>query len=107
VAEDIVTPDKWAPPSPEGPHDHKGYSEERCVRCGWVMGDRPLNCINNDTPHRFPSQKAEIEWLRAEVERLQEWCDILANDHCECEPDMAAKGFACPYCHYRGQRGTR
>jgi hypothetical protein len=49
----------------------------------------------------------EIKRLRAEVERLQEWCDILANDHCECEPDMAAKGFACPYCHYRGQRGTR
>lgn len=38
------------------PHDHKGYSEEKCVRCGWVMGQPPLNCQNDDTPHRFPSQ---------------------------------------------------
>lgn len=37
-------------------HDHKGYSEERCIRCGWVMGNRPLNCNNDDTPHIFPSQ---------------------------------------------------
>lgn len=37
-------------------HDHKGYSEEKCTRCGWVMGRPPLNCLNNDTPHVFPSQ---------------------------------------------------
>lgn len=37
-------------------HDHKGYSEERCVRCGWVMGHPPLNCNNDNTPHVFPSQ---------------------------------------------------
>lgn len=37
-------------------HDHKGYSEEQCVRCGWVMGHRPLNCNNDNTPHVFPSQ---------------------------------------------------
>lgn len=38
--------------------DHKGYSEETCVRCGWTMGSPPLNCQNDDTPHRFPSQMA-------------------------------------------------
>lgn len=65
VADDIVTPDEWAPPLPEAPHDHKGYSEEKCLRCGWVMGHRPLNCMNDDTPHRFPSQQDEIERLRA------------------------------------------
>ena len=38
-------------------HDHKGFSEERCVRCGWVMGQPAKNCQNDDTPHRFPSQE--------------------------------------------------
>lgn len=37
-------------------HDDKGKSAEMCVRCGWVMGRRPLNCQNDDTPHVFPSQ---------------------------------------------------
>jgi len=37
----------------------KGHSEERCVRCGWTMGQPPLNCQNDDTPHRFPSQDEE------------------------------------------------
>lgn len=37
-------------------HDNKGFSEEMCVRCGWVMGSQPLNCQNDDTPHVFPSQ---------------------------------------------------
>lgn len=37
-------------------HDDKGYSEEQCVRCGWVMGRPALNCQNDDTPHVFPSQ---------------------------------------------------
>ena len=36
-------------------HDNKGFSEERCLRCGWVMGSPALNCNNDDTPHRFPS----------------------------------------------------
>ena len=36
--------------------NHKGYSQETCVRCGWTMGDPPLNCQNDDTPHRFSSQ---------------------------------------------------
>lgn len=40
----------------ENEHDHKGYSEEKCVRCGWVMGTPPLNCNNDNTPHKFPSQ---------------------------------------------------
>jgi hypothetical protein len=49
-------------------HDHKGHSEEMCIRCGWIMGHIPLNCQNNDTPHVFPSQQAEIERLRTALE---------------------------------------
>jgi len=37
--------------------DNKGFSEETCVRCGWRMGQPALNCNNDDTPHRFPSQQ--------------------------------------------------
>lgn len=37
-------------------HDDKGRSEEMCTRCGWVMGSPPLNCLNDDTAHVFPSQ---------------------------------------------------
>ncbi len=51
-------------------HDHKGHSEEMCIRCGWIMGHIPLNCQNNDTPHVFPSQQAEIERLRAAGDAL-------------------------------------
>lgn len=73
------TPDEWAPPVlAKGPHDHKGYSEEKCVRCGWVMGHWPLNCMNDDTPHRFPSQEAEIERLRHLIRAVLE-CD--GSDH--------------------------
>jgi hypothetical protein len=36
--------------------EDKGYSEEQCIRCGWTMGQPPLNCQNDDTPHAFPSQ---------------------------------------------------
>jgi hypothetical protein len=36
------------------------HSREKCLRCGWVMGMPPLNCVNDDTPHRFPSQ---ADWL--------------------------------------------
>ena len=66
--ERMYTPDEWVPPHDEPPHDHKGHSEEKCVRCGWVMGHRPLNCMNDDTPHVFPSQQAEIERLRNGME---------------------------------------
>lgn len=63
---DPITPDEWAPPSFERhPHDHKGYSEEKCVRCGWVMGMTALNCQNNDTPHMFPSQRAVLDAIDA------------------------------------------
>ena len=53
-------------------HDHKGHSEEMCIRCGWIMGHIPLNCQNDDTPHVFPSQQAEIERLRAVGDALAE-----------------------------------
>ena len=61
-----ISPDEWTP-VPDLPHDHKGHSAEKCVRCGWVMGMRPLNCMNDDSPHRFPSQEAEIGRLRSEL----------------------------------------
>lgn len=48
-------------------HDHKGYSEEKCVLCGWVMGNKPLNC-NNDTPHVFPSQEKAFDKLMDSME---------------------------------------
>jgi len=67
VAQRAEVADEWPElvAAPEGPHDHKGHSEEKCVRCGWVMGHQPLNCNNNDTPHVFPSQLAERDRLRA------------------------------------------
>jgi hypothetical protein len=61
-------------------HDHKGYSEEMCIRCGWVMGHRPLNCQNDDTPHVFPSQQAEIERLRAAGDRLHKASLVEPSD---------------------------
>lgn len=61
----IQTPAESLPPAPSAePHDHKGHSEEKCIRCGWVMGHTALNCMNDDTPHVFPSQlpiEADIE----------------------------------------------
>jgi pantothenate kinase-related protein Tda10 len=80
VADDIVTPieaEEWGVTELASledrarQHDHKGHSEEMCVRCGWVMGHRPLNCQNDDTPHVFPSQEAEIERLRVEINDLR------------------------------------
>lgn len=34
------------------------------------MGHTALNCMNDDTPHVFPSQQARIDHLEAEVARL-------------------------------------
>jgi hypothetical protein len=59
------------------------HSREKCLRCGWVMGSPPLNCQNDDTPHRFASTEAEVEALRAEVERARgdakAWLDERGN----------------------------
>lgn len=46
-------------------HDDHGKSQEMCVRCGWVMGRPPLNCLNDDTAHMFPSQLYETMTDRA------------------------------------------
>lgn len=48
--------------------DNKGFSEETCIRCGWVMGMPALNCNNDDTPHVFPSQQAENAKLREKLD---------------------------------------
>lgn len=53
----IVRVDIRASSPASEPHNDKGFSEERCLRCGWVMGSPALNCNNDDTPHRFPSQE--------------------------------------------------
>lgn len=102
MADDMITPDKWTQLLPEAPHDHKGHSEEKCVRCGWVMGDRPLNCMNDDTPHVFPSQQVEIERLRRfkkeATEVLAAWeavfdalIDISPADLGVSKPTLVAK----------------
>ena len=31
------------------------------MRCGWKMGQPALNCQNDDTPHRFPSQLRDLQ----------------------------------------------
>lgn len=51
-------------------YDNKGYSQEKCIRCGWVMGHAPLNCNNDDTPHIFPSQLMEKLTLDQQIERV-------------------------------------
>lgn len=84
VADDInlTTPDKWSDkemtplPVLARRHDDKGHSEEMCVRCGWVMGMRPLNCQNDDSPHIFPSQQAEYTRLMDGLEYA--WA-VIAN----------------------------
>jgi hypothetical protein len=58
-------------------HDDKGKSEEMCVRCGWVMGRPPLNCQNDDTPHRFPSQ---LPWLGTSIPKELDPADCDVSD---------------------------
>ena len=101
MADDIVPPDEW-----DGTewvplhvlahhHDHKGYSEEMCVRCGWIMGQTSLNCQNDDTPHVFPSQQAEIERLRSLCREAQAFiehdknCGVVMGRlrNCDCGHD--------------------
>lgn len=67
----------------------KGYSEETCVRCGWTMGQSPLNCQNDDTPHRFPSQSESAatpcvhEWEYDEEESKGPWTGYIERcKHC-------------------------
>lgn len=76
MAEEQVTTDVYDTPSdiveelPTGVHDDKGYSEEKCVRCGWVMGHAPLNCNNDDTPHIFPSQMRQHLTYDQQIEKV-------------------------------------
>lgn len=76
MAEEQITTDVYDMPGdiveelPTGVHDDKGYSEEKCVRCGWVMGHAPLNCNNDDTPHIFPSQMLEKLTLDQQIEKV-------------------------------------
>lgn len=56
-------------------HDDKGASEEMCTRCGWVMGNPPLNCLNDNTPHVFPSQMSSVADTRDREARLRSTTD--------------------------------
>jgi len=64
------------PPEP-AEHDHKGFSEEKCVRCGWIMGRAPLNCMNDDTPHVFPSQQQRASDRCERVEPAEPDCPAI------------------------------
>ena len=78
-------------------HDHKGYSEEKCLRCGWVMGSPPLNCNNDNTPHEFPSHAA------ARADERMSWGEHLARTqitHVDLANESAAK-------YLEGQRDER
>lgn len=77
---DDITPDTWIGPLHDMPHDHKGFSEEKCIRCGWVMGHQPLNCMNDNTPHRFPSQADEIDRMCAVVVQNHADSGIVVSD---------------------------
>jgi hypothetical protein len=61
-------------------HDDKGCSEEKCLRCGWVMGSAPLNCNNDNTPHSFPSSVAALAQAKQQIERLSDINSGLVDD---------------------------
>lgn len=73
--------------------DHKGFSEEQCFRCGWVMGRPALNCQNDDTPHRFPSHSLVRADERAE--RIACICDT--NPHTTDGPSEYCPQHGRPY----------
>lgn len=72
-------------------HDDKGFSEEKCLRCGWTMGHAPLNCNNDDTPHVFPSQlRPREQWpelppkprpLTLREKLAEVFCVTLGHEH--------------------------
>lgn len=65
-----VSHEEWLRRQMRDMHDDKGHSEEKCIRCGWVMGHAPLNCNNDDTPHVFPSQLRDKLTLNQQIERV-------------------------------------
>lgn len=69
-------------------HDDKGFSEEKCLRCGWVMGMAPLNCQNDDTPHRFPSQQSLEEQL--EAAQTPAWDRLAAQENKRLQEQLGA-----------------
>lgn len=85
--EELTEPERAAVENREPEtHDNKGFSEEKCLRCGWIMGQPPLNCNNDDTPHRFPSQQRleeQLEAAQAAVEQLGIQTD-RAQDYWDC-----------------------
>lgn len=76
TARALKAPVTLVPPEP-AEHDHKGFSEEKCVRCGWVMGRAPLNCMNDDTPHVFPSQQQRASDRCERVEPAEPDCPAI------------------------------
>jgi hypothetical protein len=89
----MYVPGEWVPPPAEPPHDHKGHSEEKCVRCGWVMGHRALNCMNDDTPHVFPSQQAEVERLTDELQQVANEIALAESQEARCASTTGAERY--------------
>lgn len=92
-------------------HDDKGHSEERCVRCGWVMGHPPLNCNNDDTPHVFPSQQAaEPDAPADRADQMYRWLHGAREALCSAQHQLAVVswramlGKAVAHIDYVGSR---
>ena len=79
-------------------HDSKGNSEEKCVRCGWVMGRAPLNCNNDNTPHIFPSQLLVREQLARVLSEVREWVCDWCNHVYPGPPQPGVMCVVCPRC---------
>ena len=79
-------------------HDSKGNSEEKCTRCGWVMGHSPLNCNNDNTPHVFPSQLMMSEELQRAILEVNEWLCDSCNTVSPRNPRAGVLCIKCPYC---------
>lgn len=92
-------------------YDNKGYSEEKCIWCGWRMGNSPLNCNNDDTPHVFPSTISGEWWSKkviAQLEKGQKWrhdyfllregiTEVKPIKHDDSHP-LSNGGLTCPCC---------
>jgi hypothetical protein len=90
-------------------HDHKGYSEEKCIRCGWVMGHPPLNCLNDDTPHVFPSQlDADVRMWQQKIsaEARRRWPDITLMREALALGEEVGEVYRCIVKRDEGTRGT-
>jgi hypothetical protein len=68
------------------------------------MGHRPLNCQNDDTPHVFPSQLAEVERLEAARQQLLDaargYMDMVVEERDNNERLRAAGNAFTEWWHF-------